>query len=58
MSKNFPHESFILQNNIKNNTAEVQDFIRDLKNWEKDIRKEDEKLSSQNNDISKKAEVL
>lgn len=58
MSKNFPHESLILQNNIKNNAVEVQDFIKELKNWEKDIKKEDEKLSCQNKDTSKNAEVL
>ncbi|KAK3862703.1 hypothetical protein Pcinc_031460 [Petrolisthes cinctipes] len=60
MAKNSHYESIILQNNIKNKSAEVQDFIRDLKNWEKDIKKEDEKLSSQNKDdttTTKKAET-
>lgn len=39
--------SLVLQNNIKNNSAELQDFLKDLNNWEKDIKAVDEQLAQQ-----------
>ncbi|XP_045591989.1 RNA polymerase II-associated protein 3 [Procambarus clarkii] len=37
----------LLQKSIKDNSAALQDFIKDLNDWEKEIKNEDEKLSSQ-----------
>lgn len=44
MAKN---SSLVLQNNIKNNSEELKDFLNDLNNWEKDIKIVDTQLAGQ-----------
>ncbi|XP_042869019.1 RNA polymerase II-associated protein 3-like [Penaeus japonicus] len=44
MEKN---SSVVLQNNIRNNSEELKDFLNDLNNWEKDIKIVDTQLTGQ-----------
>lgn len=44
MAKN---SSLVMQNNIKNNSEELKDFLNDLNNWEKDIKIVDTQLAGQ-----------
>ena len=37
-----------LQLQVKQNAEELQDFMRDLENWEKDIKQKDMELRRQN----------
>lgn len=37
-----------LQLQVKQNAEELQDFMRDLENWEKDIKEKDMELRRQN----------
>ncbi|XP_043934756.1 RNA polymerase II-associated protein 3 isoform X2 [Protopterus annectens] len=39
-----PNKSLELQLQMKQNTEELQDFMRDLDNWENDIKRKDEEL--------------
>ena len=39
-------------NNIRNDAAEIQDYLEDLSRWEKEIKKEDRKLSSSSKEES------
>lgn len=41
-------KSIELQLQVKQNAEELQDFMRDLENWEKDIKQKDMELRRQN----------
>lgn len=41
------NSSLLLQKNIKDSSEDLQEFLKDLNNWEKDIKLQDEKLSKQ-----------
>lgn len=38
--------AFNLQHQVRNNANEVQDYMRDLDNWEREIKKKDQSLST------------
>ncbi|KAM3926941.1 RNA polymerase II-associated protein 3 [Leptodactylus fuscus] len=42
-----PNKALELQLQMKQNAEELQDFMRELENWEKDIKQKDAKLSTQ-----------
>jgi len=39
------HKPVLLQQQIKQNATELEDFLRDLRNWERDIKRRDEELT-------------
>ena len=38
--------AFNLQHQVRNNANEIQDYMRELDNWERDIKKKDQSLST------------
>ncbi|KAG7172719.1 RNA polymerase II-associated protein 3-like [Homarus americanus] len=50
--------SLVLQKNIKDNCDDLQDFLKDLNKWEKEIRAEDEKLCDSSKEGNTNTEKL
>ncbi|XP_042215215.1 RNA polymerase II-associated protein 3-like [Homarus americanus] len=49
--------SLVLQKNIKDNCDDLQDFLKDLNKWEKEIRAEDEKLCDSSKEGNTNTEI-
>ncbi|XP_077984875.1 RNA polymerase II-associated protein 3-like [Glandiceps talaboti] len=47
-----------LQNQVRNNAAEIQDFLKDMDNWESNIKKKDDKLQKQKHGVVEEEKEL